>query len=342
MQVPLILIGVDIAAESFTLTTHDTVSKKYSSSELFSSDPEGLEKLQAYLDEHQMTPANTVFCMEATGVYVEPLAYFLAAKGYPLVIEAPHKAKRAFYPLGGKSDPLDSRQLAEYAFRFFDQLSFWAPSEVIVEQIRVLLTAREQLGRQSTATKNALRAIRNKVIRTPPAEVAFESVIENLKLQIKLIDQEIKNRTTGHSTFGSTMALIMSVPGVGLLLAANLLTLSNGFTQPLDPRSIASHLGICPLPFQSGTSILRRSRSRGGGPSILRKLLYLAAMNLRNFNPGFKQYFLRKKEQGKCGALILNNIENRLLKIICAVIRTRMPYIPDYRSVHPMFLKKVA
>src|ERR1035437_7601393 len=139
MQIPENLVGVDIAAESFTLSVYDTASKKYSPSHFFQSDPEGLEKLQAFLDEHDMTSSNTAFCMEATGIYVEPLAYFLAAKGYPLAIEAPHKAKRAFYPLGGKSDPLDSHQLAEYAFRFFDQLPFWSPSEVIVEQIRVLL-----------------------------------------------------------------------------------------------------------------------------------------------------------------------------------------------------------
>jgi transposase len=342
MQIPENLIGVDIAAESFTLSVYDTAFKKYSPSHFFQSDPEGLEKLQAFLDEQGMTSLNTVFCMEATGVYVEPLAYFLAAKGYRLAIEAPHKAKRAFYPLGGKSDPLDSRQLAEYAFRFFDQLPFWSPSEVVVEQIRVLLTAREQLSRQSTASKNALKAICHKMIRTPPAEDAFTSVIAHLKQQIKQIDQEIKSRTSGHSKFGPTISLIVSIPGVGLLLAANLLTLSDGFTKPLEPRSIASHLGICPLPFQSGTSVKRRSRSRGIGHSILRKLLYLAAMNLRTHQPAFKHYFLRKKEQGKSGALLLNNIENRLLKIICAVIRTKTPYIPDYRSVNPMFLKTIA
>lgn len=342
MQIPQNLLGVDIAAASFTLTAYDTTSKKYGPAHLFQSDPDGLEKLQAFLDGHTMTTSNTVFCMEATGVYVEPLAYFLAAKGYRLSIEAPHKTKRAFYPLGAKSDPLDSRQLAEYAFRFFDQLPFWSPSEVIVEQIRVLLTAREQLSRQSTATQNALKAIRHKIIRTPPAEEAFEAVIEHLKQQIKQIDQEIKNRTSGNSKFGPTVALIMSIPGVGFLLAAHLLTLSDGFNKPLDPKSIASHLGICPLPFQSGTSVKRRSRSRGMGHSILRKLLYLAAMSLRTHHPGFKHYFLRKKLQGKSGALVLNNIENRLLKIICAVIRTNTPFIQDYRSVNPMLLKQIA
>ena len=82
MQIPQILVGVDIAAESFTLTSHDTKSKSYGPSQLFQSDPEGLEKFQSYLDDHGMTPSNTVFCMEATGVYVEPLAYFQIGRAH--------------------------------------------------------------------------------------------------------------------------------------------------------------------------------------------------------------------------------------------------------------------
>ena len=65
-------------------------------------------------------------------------------------------------------------------------------------------------------------------------------------------------------------------------------------------------------------------------------------MSLRTHQKHFKQYYFRKKEQGKSGRLILNNIENRLLKIMCAVIRTNTPYITDYKSLNPMFLKKTA
>jgi transposase len=333
---------VDISADSFDLTPYDSLHAAYGDCEHFENNPEGFAKLQAYLDTHGMTVTNAVFCMEATGVYSEPLAYFLVANGYRVAIEAPHKTKRAFYPLGAKTDPLDSRQLAEYAFRFFDQLPFWTPSEVIVEQLRVLLTTREQLTRQSTATKNALKAIQRKIIRTLPAESAFESILEQLNIQIKQIDQEIKSRTSGHPTFGPTVKLILTIPSVGILLAAHLLTLSEGFTKPLEARLVASHLGICPLPFQSGTSIHRRSRSRGGGHSVLRKLLYLAAMGLRTHQSQFKHYFLRKTQQGKAKSLVLNNIENKLLKVICAVIRTQTPFIADYRSVNPMFLRKIA
>jgi transposase len=306
------------------------------------ANPEGLVKLQSYLETHQMNPSNTVFCLEATGVYVELVCYFLVGKGYRVAIEAPHKTKRAFYPLGAKSDPLDSRQIAEYAFRFFDQLPFWKPSEVLVEQIRVLLTTREQFTEQRTANQNALQAIRRKVVRTPPAEAAFESTMDYLQKQIKQIDKEIKDRISGHPTFGPMVALITTVPGVGALLAAHLLTLSEGFTQPLEARSIASHLGICPLERKSGTSVHRRSKSRGGGPPRFRKLLYLAAMSVRTHQYHFKQYFMRKVQEGKAKPLVLNNIENRLLKIICAVIRTQVPYISNYKSVNPMFLNRAA
>jgi len=342
MQVPQNLIGVDMAADSFTFTSYDSISKTYQKHQTLANTPDGLVELQTYLDDHSMTPGNTIFCVEATGVYTEVLAYFLVSKGYRLAIEAPHKAKRAFYPLGAKSDPLDSRQLAEYAYRFFDQLPFWQPSTIIVEQLRVLLSTREQLTRQSTASKNALLAIQCKVVRTPPAELAFESIIDHLKNQIKQIDQEIKKRSSGDPTFGPITVLIMTVPGVGILLAAHLLILSEGFTKPLEPRSIASHLGICPLPYQSGTSVHRRSKSRGGGHSILRKLLYLAAMSLRTHDQSFKHYFLRKVEEGKSKSLVLNNIENRLLKVLCAIIRTKTPFIANYKSVNPMLLQKVA
>ena len=342
MSLPQNLIGVDMAADTFTLTAYDSATAAYAKDRTFDNHPEGLEKFQVYLDEQAMTPSNTVFCLEATGVYVEPLSYFLVAKGYRVAIEAPHKTKRAFYPLGHKTDPLDSRQIAEYAHRYFDQLPFWKPSEALVEQIRVLLSTREQFTEQRTANQNALQAIRRKMVKTPPAEKAFEATIDHLQKQIKQIDKEISDRISGHPSFGPSIALLTTIPGVGVLLAAHMLTLSDGFTKPLVARQIASHLGICPLKCESGTSVRKKPKSRRGGPPRLRKLLYLAAMSLRTHQQQFKHYYLRKIEEGKVGKLVLNNIENRLLKIMCAVLRTRTPYIASYKSLHPMLYAKVA
>ena len=106
-----------------------------------------------------------------------------------------------------------------------------------------------------------------------------------------------------------------------------------------DPRDIASHLGLSPCKYESGTSVYKRPRSRGYGHSRSRKLLYLAALSLRTHNKDFKYYFLRKVQEGKSKRLVLNNISNRLLRIICAVVRNQQDFISNYKSVNPMLLK---
>ena len=48
---------------------------------------------------------------------------YLLSQGYRVSVESPLRVKRAFHPAGHKSDPVDSRQIAEYAYRFQDELN---------------------------------------------------------------------------------------------------------------------------------------------------------------------------------------------------------------------------
>ena len=123
------------------------------------------------------TPENSVICMEATGVYDEVLTHFLSANQYVVSVEPPLKVKRAFKPEGSKSDPVDSTQIAEYAYRFWDQLSFWQPRAEIVEQIQTLLTVREQLVVERTGHQNSLKALKRKKVPTPLAEKIHEQAL---------------------------------------------------------------------------------------------------------------------------------------------------------------------
>ena len=135
------------------------------------------------------------------------------------------------------------------------------------------------------------------------------------------------------------IALLMTAPGVGHLLASHLFVLTRGFAETPSYRSLAQYLGIAPNARQSG-AWSAPSRSRGYGPSTIRKLLYLAACSVRTHNAAYRQYFLRKVAEGKPRRLVLNNLENRLLRVLCAMIEHRQPYIPNYVSVQPMLLTK--
>jgi transposase len=333
-----IFVGIDTAHASFTGCVFKALEKSVSRPQTWANCPEGFIAFGQWLKEQGADPAATVICLENTGVYGEALSYTLAAQGWRLAVEAPHAIKKAMSPDHRKSDDIDCRQIAEYAYRYADRLSVWTPPEPVLEQLQVLLTTREQYVEQMTAHKNTLTQIRLKVVRTPLAEESLTRVIDGYKEQIQRLDQEMKKLVSGHPTFGPLNALVTSIPGVGFLLATNLLVLTKGFAESTDPRRLASRLGVCPLPCQSGTSLYKRDRARRYGHHRLRKLLHLAAMSLRTHNQLFKLYFLRKVQEGKPKLLVLNNIANKLLRVICAVVNSKTPFIDNYKSVNPMFL----
>ena len=71
----------------------------------------------------------------------------------------------------------------------------------------------------------------------------------------------------------------------------------------------------------------------------MKKLLFLAARSACQYDPNLKAYYARKKSEGKCYFVIMNNIANKLLKLICAMINSGKPYIQNYRSVNPILVK---
>lgn len=333
-------IGIDISSIDFTVSVGTEPWKILLKPADFENNNDGFDKFFDWLRKHEIRPENSVLCMEATGVYGEGLAYFARSQEYRVAVEPPLKVKRAFMPQGHKNDRVDSQQIAEYSFRFFDELRFWQPREEILEQIKVLLSTREQFVTQKTSHKNSLRALKRKVVSTPLAETLHEQSISRIEKQIKEIDDEIKRLIDNDPKFGKMIGLLVTIPGVGLLLAANILLIMQSAPDGgLDPRKLAAYIGICPYEHRSGKSVYKPASSRRFGPAQTRRLLYLASMSTKNHHPMFKKYFIRKTAEGKTSKLVLNNIANKLLKIMCAVIRENTPYIDGYQSYHPSLLK---
>ena len=331
MDTPRYFIGFDIAADDFTATIGMSPGRITASPNTFANTLEGFEQMIHWLLQHDATAKQSVACLEATGVYGEGLAHYLVVRNYRVAIEPPLKVKRAFHPTGHKNDPADSQHIATYASRFFDELSFWQPPSERVEQIRVLLTTREQLTKETTMHQNALKALARKVVSTPLAERIHAETIQQLHGRQKEIDTEIKRLMDQDDTWRGLKKILLSAPGVGLMLAAHTLVLTQGFTQLFTAQQFAAYLGICPYEYQSGKSVYRPARSRGYGPPEMRRLLHLAARPLAYHHPEFRNYFERKRGEGKPKRLIYNNIENKIVKIMCAMLKSKTPYTRNYR-----------
>lgn len=328
-------VGVDIASTTFTVAVGETPWRIVLKPQVFENNPDGHQHLVEWLTHHLLLPSETVVCMEATGVYSEGLAYFLYAQGYRVAVPSPLEVKRTFKPYGPKSDAVDSLQIAEYTCRHMDKLSFWQPRSEILEQVKALLAVREQFVTQNIAHKNALQALQRKVVRTVFAEQAYLQLIEQIKKQIQAIDAEIRRLIESDPTFKEMLLLLLSVPGVGLLLAAHFILLTQ-FS--LDYKLLASFLGIAPHEHSSGTSVYKHATSRHFGPPAIRKLLYLAACSICTHRPQFRAYLLRKVQEGKPARLVLNNVENKLVRIMCAVLISKTAFIENYHSVQPLAL----
>jgi len=333
-------VGIDVAADSFVASIYTGINATEAPrTAAFANDQDGFEVFAEWLSTHGARLDCSIICLEDTGVYSEALCHDIYRRGLPLAVEDPLRVQRAFKTSANKTDPTDAQQIAEYAYRYEDQLRFWEPPEAIVEHVRVLLRAREQFSRDLVAKKNLLKTTRRKEVRTPFAEEMLEASIRELKAKTRRIRDEIWRLVRTDRQLTETMMLLRSIPGVGPVLSAHLLVTTNAFQRTPTSRQLAAFIGICPYKHQSGTSVQKQATSRRYGPPVLRKLLYLAALTLKKYVPRFEHYYLRKRAEGKPPKLILNNMANKLVRIICAVLRDRQPYYETHRSVNPNLLQ---
>jgi len=324
-------IGIDPAAESFTVCAYHQAP-----THTFANTTDGRAAFLKWLDQHPRQ--TTLVLVENTGVYSEALAYELHEAAWPLVVVDPFKVWKAFGTSGPKTDPVDSRKIAEYGLRYTDRLTLWQPNAVIVEQVKVLLTTREQLVEQKTALINTHRMLKRKVIQTPLAMQALEQSIAQLKQQIRRLEQQVRVLIEQNPRTGQMLALVLTAPGVGLLLAAHLFVLTKGYKEGGRYRRLANYLGIAPHAYTSGTSVRRRARSHGFGPAKTRKLLHLAARSVCTHKAKYRRYYERKREAGKAPVLVYNNVANKLLRVLCSMLVNERAYVADYKSIQPRLL----
>lgn len=335
-------VGIDISSADFTSSIGQGKEKWgiIVKPELFMNDNEGFEKYLEWLKEAKLNKKNCVICMENTGVYNEKLVEYLAKLNFRVCVEMPLKVKRAFDVAGSKNDAVDSKQIAEYAYRFFDELKLWKTKSEILEQVKVLLNTREGMVEERTRHLNRMHALRRKVVRVELAEVSLQRHIDQLKADIEAIEAEIERIVTEVPELGKQFLNLLTAPGVGLLLSAQMVVLLNGFEQPLTDKKVAAYLGICPYEHRSGSSVRRKTKSTQHGPEVIRKLIHLGARSICTHNQPYKDYFQRKTAVGKSANLIYNNVSNQMVGMLVAMYKSGEPYIPGYRSIHPALLTK--
>lgn len=268
-------------------------------------------------------------CFEDTGRYSKLLSVFLQESQIPFSALNALDVKRSMGLTRGKNDKKDARMIALYGWRKRDELNVTILSGPIIDQLRQLLTLREKLIRHRTAYKNSIKDLHDcyvddefKFIKERHA-----SMLGHLNSEIKQVEQEIYRIINLYQEFSDTFKLLLSIRGIGKILAVYFIVHTGNFTKFPSPRKFACYAGIAPFEYSSGTSVKGRTRVHACANKQIKSLLNLAAMATIRLNGEYKTYYLRRLAEGKNKMSTLNIIRNKLVFRAFAVVKRGTPYV---------------
>ena len=344
-----IFIGIDFSKEKYDATLIKAEGVKEcapSVHEVFDNKTSGYRRLVKWVKTHAegFTIDTWLFCGENTGGYSIGLSNYLYASGYDMWLECAYKIKHSTGIQRVKNDKADSRAIAEYAMRNYDKMIPHKPQSASLTCLREVFLYRHSLVRQKVAL--TVRRDEKRLTQEKSDAKAFMSytskhLITEVNKAIVKCDQKIKEIIASDNELREVFDIITSMPGIGVQNATCLMVYTDNFQKfDLNSRKIACYYGIAPFGRQSGTSVNGRPQVSPFANRMIKSLLSQAALAAIKFDMNVHSYYQRLIERGKHPLLVHNNIKNKMLHILVAMVRDRVKYNPDnvYRTSNEVSL----
>jgi len=269
------------------------------------------------------------FCFEHTGNYGLLLAHLLQSDNLRYSMVPALEIKRSQGMTRGKNDKIDAERIAFYAANSTHKLKvFELPSENLL-LVKSLLTYRAQLVNMSRQLQNSLKS--HKISsQTIDNTVIISDIEENLKIfkaKIKKTEVEIDKHITSDEQLKKNFLKTRTVKGIGFVIAAYMLVVTNNYTAFENPRKFNCYAGLAPFEHSSGSSIRGKTKTSNLSNKTIKTLMHNGANSAANFDLELKAYYKRKSNEGKPHKLIMNNIACKLVYRIFAVVKRDEPFV---------------
>lgn len=158
-----------------------------------------------------------------------------------------------------------------------------------------------------------------------PGSDAAELVIPQLAANIKALKEQrdtIAEQVEGMLDDFPLCEVLMSMPGVGIKTAAQIL-LAIGDGSDFDSAGhLAAYAGIAPVTRRSGSSIRGEFPARSGNKRLKNALFYSAFAAIRSHEPS-RQYYERKRAEGKRHNAAVICLARRRCNVIYAMLKNK-------------------
>jgi transposase len=259
--------------------------------------------------------------VEATGGQERLVVAELSQAGLPVALVNPKRVRHFARALGqlAKTDRLDATVLANFG-RLTEPLLVRLPSAQ-EEALAVLVNRRREVVAMRTAEENRLR------VAKPAGRARLEKHIRWLNEEEAELRSEIETLLRQSPELDDKHALLCSVPGVGLILSATLLSKLPELGH-LSRRKVASLVGVAPFNRDSGPR--HAPRRIAGGRDAVRAVLYMATVSALKCNPVIIAFKRRLMAQGKSSKVAITACMRKLLLMLNAILRDRRPWFEPH------------
>lgn len=251
-------IGIDVSKAKFDLALIKDCDKENMIQAVFENNQKGIKAMTRFLEkEYQVQLSDTIFCMEFTGIYCRPLTTFMTEKECNLWLEMPVNIIRSLGLQRGKSDRVDARRIALYAYKNIEDVKLWKPQREVILKLRDLLSLRERL----ISSRKSLMAPLYELIAMGDKKGAArvkrgcKLTLSSIEKEIDQIEKDLDDTIKNDPQLKELYNLATSVPGVGKYTALFMICYTNEFSIYNNPKQLACYCGVAPFEHSSGSSV---------------------------------------------------------------------------------------
>ena len=328
----LFYVGIDISKSKLDVVILEKQTPNISNHFIVENNLKGIKVILKNLIKQKIDLSTVLFCCENTGVYTFPLSSYLSENKLDLWIVPAIEIKRSKGISRGKNDKSDAKDIALYSIRNIDKLKLSTLPEVAIQQLKLLYTEREKVMKSFKifeATKENIDFMPKQVYKS--IVVINNKTVKFLKATLRVIEKEMKEIISTQIELKNQFELIKSVPGVGEKTAIYMLIATRGFTAFDNARKFACYSGTAPFEYSSGSSVKGRTKVNHMADKKMKSILQMCALVAVKHDPQLKEYYERKKAEGKNAMLVLNNVKCKIIGRVFSVINRQTPYINTYK-----------
>ena len=255
--------------------------------------------------------------LEASGGYERLAASQLAQAGFELVTHQPLEVRlfARLKRLRAKNDRIDAALIAA-ATAQADAVK--AAADPRLQELAERLTAYEQITDQLAELRTFMEHVRLQDV----ASLLGRQIASLAKLKQQLA-REVLTRVKAHPDLRARFQLLLSLPGVGPIVAASLVVRMPELGQ-LNRGQAAALAGVAPFDRDSGQ--FKGLRFISGGRRRPRRLLYLAALAAKRCDATFKAVAAKLLARGKPKKVVLVAVMRRLIEAANLILARGQPW----------------